>query len=268
MRLKHAGLRTSRIAAVFITHLHGDHYFGLLGLMSSMALMRHKDPLVVVAPEELTRVMHLLPNIRDHELTYPVELVPLPACLSHAVVYDTPEFFVEARALAHRVFTVGYRIQEKARPGRLDVKRAGALGIVDYTDYQALKRGQPVKGPGGRLVQPDAVLAAPKAAPSFAYVADTSPCEGGVLLARGATLLMHEATFAGAMQARARATGHSTAAEAAAVAKKAGAGKLLLTHFSSRYKDVEPLVEEARAVFPATEAAQELERYTVVPTDG
>ncbi len=268
LRLMHGGLRHSRIAAIFITHLHGDHYFGLMGLLTTMALARRKAPLVVVGPEELMRVIHLLPGVRDHELTFPVDYIPLQESMSHALVYETRSYFVEARALDHRIFTVGYRVQEKVRPGRLDVDRARMLGVTNYADYQLLKQGREVRGEGGRTVPPDVVLESPQAPRAFAYVSDTRPCEGAVLLAKKATVLVHEATFAEALRQRAHETGHSTAAQAAAVAKRAGVIQLLLSHFSSRYKDVAPLVEEARAVFPATMAAEELRRYPLAAGDG
>ena len=261
LRLRHAGLRLRRIEAIFITHLHGDHYFGLLGLLSTMALTRRTRSLVVVAPRELMRVMHLIPGVRDHELPFLVEYVSLPESLTHAVVFESDNYYVEARAVEHRTFTVGYRVQEKERPGRLNVARAQALGVTSVSDYRLLKRGKPVQGACGRTVTPDLVLEPLGPVRAFAYVTDTRPCEGAVILARKVTMLAHEATFTEALRHRAYDTGHSTAAQAAAIAKEAQAERLLLTHFSARYHDAATLVEEARAVFPATEEAKELQQY-------
>ena len=259
-RMVLAGLKQSRVTAVFITHVHGDHYFGLLGLLSSMSLARRSAPLTLVAPEELIRIMDLIPGVRTDELTFPVHHVALRVGQSYARVYEANDFVVEARALDHRVHTVGYRAQERVKPG-LDVDRARALGITDYRDYQALKNGQSVLGANGKEVAPDMVLKPLPEPRTFAYVTDTRPCEAGELLGRNATLMIHEATFMEDLAERADESGHSTAAQAADVAKRARAQRLLLTHFSSRYNDTAPLVAEAQAVFPATEAAEELRHY-------
>ncbi len=265
LRLQQCRLKHSRIEAIFITHLHGDHYFGLMGLLSSMALARRTARLVIVAPEALSRLVHLLPGIREEELPFPVEYVPLREGMAKAVVYDRPDLYVEARAVDHRVFSVGYRVQEKPRPPRIDAARARMLGVTDYTDFVALKRGQAVQGSHAQMVTPEEVLIPGSAPRAFAYVVDTRPCEGAVQLARNATLLMHEATFSEALRKRAHDTAHSTARQAAMVAKRAGARRLLLCHFSSRYRELDTLVAEARAVFEPAEAAEELRSYPLEP---
>lgn len=262
-QLVRAGLKRSRLDAIFVTHLHGDHYFGLMGLLSTLTLLRRTEPLTVVGPAEIATIVQALPGVRDGDLTFPLAYVALWDDLTHAVVFETKAFTVEARPLDHRVFTVGYRFQEKTRPGRLDVEQARALGATDYRHYRALKAGEAVTLGDGRVVRPEEVVGPPRPGVSFAYVSDTRPCEAGVTLARDADLLYHEATFAEDRKANAVTTGHATAREAAGVARRAGAKKLILGHFSARYKDVSPLVEEARAVFQNTEAAEELKRYKI-----
>ena len=264
-QLLRAGLKHSHLDAIFITHLHGDHYFGLMGLLSTLALLNRIEPLTVVGPAGIAEIVQAMPGVRDDDLTFRVAYVELWDDLKREVVFDTKAFTVEARPLDHRVFAVGYRFQEKMQPGRLDVERAQALGATDYRHYRALKAGEAVTLDDGRVVQPEAVVGPPRPGVSFAYVSDTRPCEAGVTLARSADLLYHEATFTEDFKANAVKTGHSTARDAADVARRAGAQKLILGHFSARYKDVSVLVDEARAVFQNTEAAEELKRYKIFP---
>ena len=262
-RLLRAGLKPSRLDAICITHLHGDHYFGLMGLLSTMALFKRTEPLTLVGPAGLASILQALPGVQEDDLSFRIEYVELWDDLKHAVVLETETYTVEARPLEHRVFTVGYRFQGKTQPGRLDVERARALGVTDYRHYRALKAGQAVALDDGRVVQPEAVVGPARPGSAFAYVTDTRPCEAAVTLARDADLLYHEATFGDDMPKRADETGHSTARQAADVARRAGVKTLILSHFSARYKDVSGLVEEARAVFQNTEAAEELKRYVL-----
>ena len=266
LRLVAASVRLGKVQAICITHLHGDHYFGLMGLLSTMSLARRTSPLVIAAPEALKQIMEEIPGARSQDLTFEVEYVTLPDSTDPTVVYKTPGFTVEAHPVDHGVPAFGYRLQENPKPGRLNVQRAHALGIADYADFKKLKRGEPVMGEGGQRVTPDMVLGPASPPRIFAYSGDTRPCEGVLRLAHAADMLMHEATFAEDLRHKAKDTGHSTARQAAEAAQKAGVRTLLLTHFSSRYRDVTPLLEEAQATFPATEVPQELHRYPV-PAD-
>lgn len=262
MQLIHAGLRHSRISAIFITHLHGDHFFGLLGLLSTLSLLNRENTLILIGPEGLKPFVQSLPGLSETgTLTFPVEFVELPENLEYEIVLETKEYLVEARPVEHRIFTVGYRYQEKPKPGRLNVERANELGVTDFVHYRMLKEGQPVTLENGRTVFPEEVLGETRPGVSFAYVTDTRPCKGGRDLAEQVDLLHHEATFTQDLSERASETGHSTALEAAKIAREAGASKLLISHFSARYTDVTPLIEEARTVFEHTEAAVELSRY-------
>ncbi|MEM8557305.1 MAG: MBL fold metallo-hydrolase, partial [Bacteroidota bacterium] len=178
--------------------------------------------------------------------------------------FDAPDYYVEARPIEHRVFAAGYRFQEKVRPGKVDGEQAQALGFRENWQFEAVKSGTPVTI-DGRTIQPEEVVGPARPGVSFAYVLDTMPCAAGRRLAEGVDLLLHEATFTEEAAQRAEETGHSTAQQAATIAKKAGAQHLLLTHFSARYTDPQPLVDEARAVFPNTEAAEELRAYVLTP---
>lgn len=260
-RLHAAGLKMQRLRAVFITHLHGDHCYGLFGLLSTMTLLGRRAPLELVGPEGLAGMLAAVPGTGPDDLAYPLHVRELEPSFTDGAVYATDAYTVRAAALEHRLFTVGYRWQERPAPGPLDAARARALGVPHGPLMGRLKAGEAVTLPGGRRVAPGEVVGPPPPPRSMAYVSDTRPCAGGRRLAAGADLLVHEATFGAAHAERAAETGHSTAAQAAAVARAAGARRLLLTHFSARYDAPDTLVAEARARFENTEAAEELKRY-------
>ncbi len=265
MQLVRAGLKRTKLEAIFITHFHGDHFYGLMGLLSTLALLERTEPLTVVGPERIEAIVRTLPGLANDWLPYEARFVEVPEDFEHEIVYDTDAFFVEARPVAHRIFTMGFRYEEKPRPGSLNVAQANALGVTDFAHYRALKVGEAVTLESGATVRPEQVIGPARPGSVFAYVMDTRPCENGVALARHADLLYHEATFGEAYAQNARDTGHSTACEAAEIAKAAGAKRLLLGHFSARYDDVAPLAEEAQAIFRNTEAAVELARYPLHP---
>ncbi|MEM1127803.1 MAG: ribonuclease Z [Bacteroidota bacterium] len=265
LRMLHAGLKRTRIEVICITHLHGDHVFGLMGLLSTLSLLGRETPLTLVGPEALHGMLTSLPGLSDRERPYPLHFVGLSPGFTHAVVVDTEAYRIEARPLDHRVFTAGYRFEEKPRPGSLEVEAAVARGLAadDYAAFRTLKAGQDVPLPDGGVVRAAEVVGPPTPGASLAYVSDTAPCAGGQALAERATVLYHEATFLHDLQHLAAERGHSTAREAAEVARAAEAERLLLTHFSARYPTPDLLEAEAREVFPNTEAAVELKRYNI-----
>lgn len=260
LQMIRAGVKPMRLQAVFISHFHGDHFYGLFGLLATLALLKRSHALTVVGPQGIADLVGRIPGLEPEWLPYPVDFVEMAPTMSKAIVLESSEYRVEARPLEHREFAAGFRFEEKRRPGRLRLERAHELGVKDYVDFRLLKQGKAVTS-GGRRVEPDEVLDAPPPPASFAYVGDTRPCEAGEVLARGVDLLYHEATFGSEMADRARETGHSTAAEAARIAARSGARRLLIGHFSARYDDPARLVEEARVVFKNTDAADELKRY-------
>ena len=263
LQLVRGGLTRGRLDAICITHLHGDHLYGLPGLVTTLALLERTDPLTIVGPEGLADVMAAMPGLRNDWLSFDVTYRELAEGFEHEVVYEDDEVTVEARPLEHRVFCAGFRYQEKTRPGSIDGDAARAAGVSEGWQFEALKQHEAVTLADGTIVEPDGLVGPPRPGGAFAYVLDTVPCEGGRRLAEGADLVMHEATFDEAHAQRAADVGHSTARQAAEVARDAGAQSLLLTHFSARYTDPSGLVAEAREVFPATEAAEELQRYEV-----
>jgi ribonuclease Z len=266
-RLMHADLSRVRVDAIFITHLHGDHCYGLPGLLSTLALQQRRDPVMLVLPPGGHAMLETIPGGDPEGLPFPLRITEVKEDLSHAVVYETEEFIVEARPLEHRGFAMGFRFEERIRPGRFKPEKARALGVPEGPAFGQLQEGTPVAAADGTRVQPEQVTGPPRPGISVAYVTDTRPCDGGRALAADADLLYHDATFADDHQERAEKTGHSTARQAAAVARDAGAERLLLGHVSARYADLTPLVREAREVFPDAEIAEELRRYTLDPRD-
>jgi ribonuclease Z len=256
-RLAASGIRWSRIDALFISHFHGDHFFGVMGLLSTMALLNRQTPLEIVAPAGIERMMECLPGARSADLPFPVHYREIDEDIEQEVVYADARCTVQAAPLAHRIFVVGYRYEARPRPGRVDAARARELG-VEPVQIGRLVRGESVVTPAGRRVEPAEIVGPQRRGVCITYCGDTSPCEGSVSLARDVDLLIHEATFMEEHREQAARTAHSTAAAAADIARTAGAKKLLLTHFSARYDDLSALLAEARAVFPETDVAEEL----------
>ncbi len=253
-------LRPSRLSAICITHLHGDHVFGLPGLLTSLSMTGREEPLTIIGPDGLFAPLMAWPGVQG--TSFEIVPVPISGDLTHALVLETEAYTIHARPLAHRVFSAGYRWQEKTGAGNLDVEKAQALGITDWRDYRRLKAGEPV-GVQGQTVDPADVMTPPPPPRSLAFVTDTAPCDGGRMLARDASLVVHDSTFTSEHQSRAAETGHSTSAQAAQLARDAGARALLLTHVSARYETTDVLEAQAQAVFAQSNAAVELERVSL-----
>jgi ribonuclease Z len=264
-RLLHAALSRARVDAIFVTHLHGDHCYGLPGLLDTIAMQQRTAPVTLAGPSGIRAMLAAMPGDAPDGLPYPLHIVEMADGRAQRKVYDTNEFTVTARPLEHRGPTMGFRLEERDRPGRFDPERAQTLGVPEGPSFARLQGGETVTLADGTTVHPEQVLGPPRPGIAFAYVTDTRPCDGGRALADGVDLLYHEATFAEDLQARAEETGHSTAREAATVARDAGAHRLLLGHLSARYDDPTPLQTEARSVVPDAEIAEELRRYILDP---
>jgi ribonuclease Z len=261
IQLLRTSLRLSRLRYVFITHLHGDHVLGLPGLLGTINLSRHDQSVGVFGPPGVSRYVRDVSRATHFHPSFPLQITEV----NEGIVLDTDEFTVEARRLNHRVLAFGYAIQEKPRPGRFDVEAARRLGIPPGPLYGRLQRGEAVTLADGTRVEPATVVGPARTGLRVAYCTDTGPSEGARRLADGADVLVHEATYTTDLADEAEARGHSTAADAARVARAARAKRLLITHFSPRYDDVGPLLAEARAVFPNTFAAYDLLEVPVAP---
>jgi ribonuclease Z len=263
IQIMRAGLSPSRLAAVFITHLHGDHFNGLPGLLSTMGLDRRTRELVLTGPPGVREYLNTLERLRVIFLNYQVEVRELDSQAAIRTVYEARDYTVTSRPLDHRLFSLGYRVDERARPGRFNVGRARELGVPEGPMWGRLQAGENVLLDDGRTIRPADVLGPPRLGKSVAYCLDTRPCRSSIELARNVDLLIHEATYTEEFAGEAREYGHSTAAQAARTARDAGARRLVLTHFSTRYSDITSLLEEARAIFPNTIMAEELTEIEV-----
>lgn len=257
-QIARAGLNPSRLAAIFITHLHGDHFNGLSGLLSTMGLDRRTRDLTLVGPQGIREYLDTLARLKILFINYPLKLMELSSMIELTQVYDAADYTVSAYPLDHRIFDIGYRVQERERPGRFNLERAHALGIPEGPLFGRLQSGKNVQLDDGRVIQPSEVLGPPRQGKAIAYCTDTRPFAGSVALARDVDLLIHEATYTQELTEEAHEYGHSTAAQAARIAIDSRARQLLITHFSTRYPDATPLLEEARAVFSNTIMAQDL----------
>ena len=249
-------LKLSKCEFIFITHLHGDHLFGLPGLLSSRSSQGAVTPLTVFGPQGLGDYMKTVFGVSRTEVGYPLLIKEIEA--GH--VWSDDRYTVTALPLDHRILCYGYRIQEKDRPGKLKFELLRDKGIPPGPIYGQLKKGEDVQLPDGEFLFAASVQGEPIPGRTVAILGDTRPCDNAIRLGRGADLLVHEATFIEDKAENAKEFGHSTSKQAAEIALKAGAKKLALTHFSSRYKDEEmmnALLEEAREVFPDTELADE-----------
>jgi ribonuclease Z len=258
MQIARAGLNHSRLVAIFITHLHGDHFNGLSGLLSTMGMDRRARPLTLVGPPGINEYLYTLARLKILFVNFPLEVQELGPVYELKTVYEAPEYTVSAHPLDHRLFALGYRLEERPRPGRFNLERARELGVPEGPMFRRLQLGEDIQLGDGRLIRSADVVGPPRAGKAVAYCTDTRPFDGTIKLARDVDLLIHEATYTEDLVQEAREYGHSTAAQAAFIARDAGARRLLITHYSTRYHDVSPLVEEARAVFPDTILAQEL----------
>jgi len=247
IRMDQFQVKRSKINHIFISHLHGDHIFGLWGLLTSYALNKRTQPLYIYSPPGLESILQPALSMGNDNPGFPLHFVELDPTVSD-LIYENEQLMVTTIPLQHRLPTCGYLFREKERPRNMITSQIAAYQL-SIPQIKAAKAGADIQLPDGRLI-PNAVLTEPAQAPrAYAYCSDTRYTESVVPLIKGADLLYHESTFCTDNQARAQATLHSTAAEAAQIARAAGVGKLLLGHFSSRYDDVMAFETEARAIF-------------------
>lgn len=243
------------IGHVFLTHVHGDHTFGLPGLTQTWDFNDRERPLAVHAPAGTRNEVERLLAVTGGSPSYPVRVRQVEP---GDVVLDREAYEVRAFAVEHDTRAVGYALVESERKGRFDREKAEEeLGIPPGPKYSKLHAGEPVEH-GGRTVQPEEVVGPSRPGRRFVYTGDTRPVDTTVGAATDADLLVHDGTFADEHRERALASAHSTAREAASIAREAGARRLALTHISTRYAGrADLLASEAREVFAETFVAED-----------
>jgi len=238
---------------IFFTHLHADHFLGLTGLLRTMALQGREEPIRLWGPVGGAGILRDAVTLGMERSPFGVAIEELrpeaPVCRDG---YDVVPYRTR-----HGTRSLGYALVEHERLGRFNLDRARELGVPEGPLFGRLHRGETVEV-DGRLIGPDQVVGPPRAGRSVVYTGDTRPCTATVTMAKGADLLIHDATFTSEETERARSTGHATAREAAEVARRAHVERLILTHISARYADDARVLErEARKVFRRTSVAHD-----------
>lgn len=258
-------LKLSQLEQIWVTHLHGDHVFGLPGLLASRSAAQDVEtPVTIFGPQGLEEWLRTTLRLTATGLKFPLQF----ETVIEGLVFEDDTREVYCRRLNHRVTSYGYAAREKPRPGTFDAAQATALGVPFGPLFGQLKAGGSVTLPDGRIVDGTELVGPPRPGRKVIICGDTGRTPAAAELAAGADVLVHEATFLSDQQDRAVAAGHSTAAEAAMVARDAGVGTLILTHVSARYESesqprASDLLAEAQEIFPNTLLARDFWAYDV-----
>jgi ribonuclease Z len=241
-----------RVRRIFITHFHGDHFLGLPGLIQSMSLNHRSEPLDIYGPLDAEEMVGRALRMGYFTLRFPVTV----HALSPGARVELDGYDVKTSPAIHPVPSLAYRVEEGPKRGRFDGEKARSLGIHGR-DFARLEAGEAVRV-GATVVHPSDVMGPERPGRAVVYSGDTAPSEEVRKLAHRATVLIHEATVAQELEADANVWGHSSARQAAELAGAAEVSTLFLTHFSARYKELEPLESEARILFPGSLVARDL----------
>jgi len=250
MQLRKTRIRFAKINHIFISHLHGDHVFGLYGLLSTFSLMGRENPIHLYAPENYQSILISHLNDFDIRLSYEVDFIPLSG-KDPMKILDDKYITVTSFPLQHRIPSYGFLFREKISERNI-IKECIDRYNIPHVRIPAIKKGEDFITTDGAVIRNEDITLPPSEPLSYAYCSDTKYFKRLASFVKGVNLLYHEATFDKSKEELAAITGHSTTLDAAKTALDAGAGTLLIGHFSARYKEVLPLVEEARTIFPET----------------
>ena len=242
-----------KISKVFITHFHGDHILGLPGLLQSMSLNGRESKLTVYGPRGLNKLKDAVYSLGYCAIEYPVEFIEIDT----GIIEETDEYVIRAQSVRHNVPSLAYSIEEKKKP-RFLREKAIELGVPVGPTFGKLHNGEEIEI-DGRTIKPEQVLGPPRKGIKITYSGDTRPCEEMIMFARDSTLLIHESTFIQKEAQNAEEYGHSTAKDAAFVARESNSKKLIITHISTRYGEeyANMMLNEAREIFENTELAED-----------
>lgn len=254
-RILNSPFKAPKIEKIFITHLHGDHIFGLPGLLCSRSMGGSTDPLTLYGPKGLKQYIETVLSVSVSYMTYPLEIIEIEA----GQLFDDGELIVTAYPLDHRVECYGYRIEEHAKSGQLEANKLASDNIPRGPWMQALKAGETITLEDGRVVNGADYLGEPIPGKVIAIFGDTQPTPQALELARNADMMVHETTLEAAFAEKANERGHSTTVQAAQLAREAGVKRFIATHLSGRYmsEDIPRLLAECQAEFAATEIAED-----------
>ena len=254
------GINPLKLRGIFISHLHGDHVFGVFPLISTLGLYGRRTPLKIFAPRPFGEILESHLRYFAPDLPYEVEWVEVDTT-SHRIIFENNSLEVWSIPLRHRVPASGYMFREKMPELNVDKFKIERYGL-SVKQIVAAKRGEDIALDDGTVIPNAEITYLPRRPKTYAYCSDTNRSAMVARRVKGADLLYHEATYAAAEHRQAKERGHSTSVDAAEIALAADAKRLIIGHFSSRYKEPSVLLDEARAVFPATDIATEGETYT------
>ncbi|MDQ2751610.1 MAG: ribonuclease Z [Bacteroidota bacterium] len=262
MQMNRFKIRKSRIQHIFISHLHGDHYFGLAPLLTTYSLNDRRTPLHLYAPPDLEMIIKLQVMASDSELPFPFYFHPLE---KEGVLIDEPQYSIRCFKVVHRIETWGFVFQEKRKPRKINGEKIKQYSIIPTTFYEQLQWGEDFVLEDNSIVKNAEVTVANTPPKSYVYCADTSYSPGITKHFENATMLYHESTYLKDQEERAASRNHSTAQQAALIARAAGVQKLLIGHFSSQYENDKLFLfeDEASEVFPHVQLALEGATYEI-----
>lgn len=261
IHLRRNNLKFTRINHILISHLHGDHFFGLIGLLSSMQLLGRTKDMHIYCPPRLEKIINVQLEITNSDFSFPVHYHHLDHS-GEQLLHEAGDFYIKSFPVEHRIESWGFLFAEKKMPR--NIKKSFAENYeIPFDQFDKIKAGEDFTDDKGVLHKNRDITLDPPEPRSYAFCSDTRYAESIVPFIQGVDLLYHEATFAEDKKKEATEKYHSTARQAAEIAGKAGAGKLMIGHFSARYKSSKLLVEEAREVFPETYAAEDGKTYKI-----
>ncbi|WP_407377333.1 ribonuclease Z [Methanobrevibacter sp.] len=250
-QMLHTKVSPMKISKIFISHFHGDHILGLPGLLQSLGLQGREEKMTIYGPKGLGKVMDAIFNFGYCKFDYPIEFIEIGS----EIIEETDEYIIRSQMVRHNVPCLAYSIEEKKKP-RFLREKAIELGVPVGPAFGRLHNGEEVEV-DGKIIKPEQVLGEPRKGIKITYSGDTRPCEELIEFAKDSTILIHESTFSTQDEENAEEHGHSTAADAAYVAKQSNTNELILTHISTRYNGdfYKILLNEAREIFENTKIA-------------
>jgi ribonuclease Z len=260
-QILHTSIKPRRIEKVFITHLHGDHIYGLPGLLASRSFQGGESEVTVYGPKGIKEYISVSLSVSQTYLKYPLSIVEM----DEGIIFEDEQFSVETRLLEHGIPSYGYRIVEKHRPGTLLADKLVEAGVQPGPIFRKIKEGETVTLDDGRVIVPADYLGPAQKGRIVTILGDTRYCENAILLAEDADLLIHEATFSKGEEKLAHDYFHSTTHQAAEVARRSGSKQLCLTHISSRYdrQASRELVAEAQEIFENSDIAEDFKEINI-----
>ncbi|MDO5848953.1 MAG: ribonuclease Z [Methanobrevibacter sp.] len=251
-QLIYAKISPMKISKIFLSHFHGDHILGLPGLLQSMNFRGREKSLSIYGPKGLNKLMDTIKQLGFSEFDFPIEVIEV----ENGTLIETDDYIIKAKKMKHNVISFAYSITEKKKPKFLREK-AIELGVPVGPLFGKLHNGHEIEV-DGKIIKPEQVLGEPKKAKKIVYSGDTIPCKEMIEFAEGANLLIHESTYTLEDNDKAIQNFHSTSSDAAQIAAQANVEKLILTHFSTRYKDTNDMISQARQEFKNSHLAKDL----------